>query len=239
MGVVIGVDSHKSSLAVGVIDELGRVLAAREFSNDGRGHESLLAWIDQHGMERTIGIEGSGSYGVGLTRRLIGRNERVFEVPAFISHRERKKRPARGKSDPDDAIAIARVVARGEGLSSPARTDLLEDLKLLSDHRDQLVRTRTRMINRTHRDLVVTCPGYERRIPKLTSKKRLAEARRLLRSDDSVRAELIRERMGEITRLNDKIAAVGEEDRAQGEGVQHHAHPATGRRFHRRRQDFG
>jgi transposase len=113
-------DSHKSSLAVGVIDELGRVLAAREFANDERGHDSLLAWIDRHGMERSIGIEGSGSYGAGLARRLIERNEQVFEVPAFISHRERKKRPARGKSDIDDAIAIARVVARGEGFSSPA-----------------------------------------------------------------------------------------------------------------------
>jgi transposase len=208
MGVAIGVDSHKSSLAVGVIDELGRVLAAREFPNDGRGHDSLLAWIDEHGRERSIGIEGSGSYGAGLARRLIERDERVFEVPAFVSHRERKKRPARGKSDPDDAIAIARVVARGEGLSSPARNDVLEDLKLLSDHRDQLVRTRTQLINRTHRDLVVARPGYELRIPKLTSKKKLAEARRLLRGDTSVRAELIRKRIGEITRVNDKIAAV-------------------------------
>jgi transposase len=207
MGVVIGVDSHKSSLAVGVIDELGRVLATREFSNDERGHSSLLGWIDQHGMKRTIGIEGSGSYGAGLTRRLIERNECVFEVPTSLSHRERKKRPARGKSDAEDAIAIARVVARGEGLASPSRNDLLGDLKLLSDHRDQLVRARTQLINRTHRDLVVTRPGYEGRIPKLTSKKKLAEARRLLRGDDSVRAHLIRERIGEITRLIDKIAA--------------------------------
>jgi transposase len=134
MGMVSGVDSHKSSLAVGVIDALGRVPEAREFPNDERGHGSLLTWIDEHGMERSIGIEGSASYGAGLARRLIERNERVFEVPAFMSHRERKKPPARGKSDPDDAIAIARVVARGEGLSSPARTDVLADLKLLSDH---------------------------------------------------------------------------------------------------------
>jgi hypothetical protein len=111
----------------------------------------------------------------------------VQEVPAFLSHRERKKRPARGKSDVDDAIAIARVVARGEGLSSPQRSDELQDLKLLSNHGDQLVRARTQLINRTHRDLVVSHPGYERELPKLTSKKKLVQARALLRGDHSIR----------------------------------------------------
>ena len=57
----------------------------------------------------------------------------------------------RGKSDLQDAVAIARVVARGEGLSSPPRVEILRDLKLLTDHRDQLVRARTQLINRTHR----------------------------------------------------------------------------------------
>jgi transposase len=100
------------------------------------------------------------------------------------------------------------VVARGEPLSSPRRRDILRDLKLLSDHRDQLVRARTQLINRTHKGLVVSPPGYERKIPKLTSKKRLRETRGLLRADRSVRADLIRDRITEISRLIDKIAAV-------------------------------
>jgi hypothetical protein len=58
--------------------------------------------------------------------------------------------------------------------------DVLEDLKLLRDHRDQLVRTRTQLINRTHRDLVVARPGHEQKIPKLTSKTKLAQAKRPL-----------------------------------------------------------
>ncbi len=208
MGVAIGVDSHKSSLAAGVIDELGRVVASKEFPNDRRGHGDLLDWIGGHAADRVIGIEGSASYGAALARRLLEANEVVQEVPAFLSHRERKKRPARGKSDVDDAIAIARVVARGEGLSSPQRSDELQDLKLLSTHRNQLVRARTQLINRTHRDLVVSHPGYERELPKLTSKKKLGQARALLRGDHSIRADLIRDRIGEIARLSEKITAV-------------------------------
>lgn len=208
MGVTIGVDSHKSSLAVAVLDEIGRPVEVREFSNDDRGHDVMISWVHTQGPERVIGIEGSGSYGAGLARALVAAGEDVREVPAFLSHRERKRNPSRGKSDGHDAVAIARVVARGEGLSSPQRTETLEDLRLLTDHRDQLVRTRTQLINRTHKDLVISHPGYDRRIPKLNSKKRQRAAVTLLRGDHSIRAELIRDRIVEIRRLDDKIAGL-------------------------------
>jgi transposase len=119
MGVAIGVDSHKSSLAVGALNEVGQLEEVREFTNDRPGHEAVLTWIQQRGPERVIGIEGSGSYGAGLVRRLLDAGEDVREVPAFLTHRERKKNPSLGKSDVNDAVAIARVVARGEGLSPP------------------------------------------------------------------------------------------------------------------------
>lgn len=198
MGVVtVGVDSHKSSLAVAVLDDVGREIGVREFPNDAKGHDSLAEWVARFGSECVIGIEGSGNYGAGLARHLLERGDHVCEVPAFLSHRERKKRPSVGKSDAQDAVAIARVVARGEGLSSPQRSEAFADLKLLSDHRDQLIRSRTQLINRTHKDLVVSHPGYEKLIPKLTSKKNLQAATTLLRGDRSIRADLIRERIGE------------------------------------------
>jgi hypothetical protein len=55
MGVAIGVDSHKSTLAVAVLDELGRVIGSNEFSNDDSGHGTLLEWIKRHDVERVIG----------------------------------------------------------------------------------------------------------------------------------------------------------------------------------------
>jgi hypothetical protein len=65
-------------------------------------------------------------------RRLIDANEDTREVPAFLPHRERKRNPSRGKSDLGDAVAIARVVARGDRLSSPQRVDVLSDLNWLA-----------------------------------------------------------------------------------------------------------
>lgn len=208
MGVAIGVDSHKSSLAVAVVDGLGRPLGVRQFHNDDSGHVALLDWISKQSQGRVIGIEGSGSYGAGLARVLLAAGEEVQEVPAFLSHRERKRNPSLGKSDVNDAVAIARVVARGDGLSSPRRTELFESLKLLTDHRDQLVRTRTQLINRTHKDLVISHPGYDRRIPKLNSNTNLKAAMMLLRGDRSVRAALIRDRIAEIRRLAERVAAI-------------------------------
>ena len=208
MGVTIGIDSHKSSLATALLDELGRAVSVREFPNDPRGHHALLRWCKAQDGDRVIGIEGAGSYGAGLARHLMDARENVYEVPAFLTHRERKRNPSKGKSDPSDAVAIARVAARGEGLSSPQRLDIFVDLKLLSDHRDQLVRARTRVINRTHTDLVISQPGYEKKIPKLNAKKNQAAALTLLRGDRSVRAGLIRESIGEIRRLSKKIGNV-------------------------------
>ena len=151
MGVAIGIDSHKSSLAVAVLDELERAVGIREFTNNLQGHESLKRWIGEYGSDRVIGVEGSGNYGARLYRHLLESGEDVREVPAFLSHRERKKSPSRGKSDAQDAVAIARVVARGDSLSATAAHRVPPGPEPLSDHRDQLVRARTQLINRRTR----------------------------------------------------------------------------------------
>jgi transposase len=130
----------------------------------------------------------------------------VHEVPATLTFKERRRKGSQGKSDTVDAVAIARIVARGEGLPSPRRARALTDLKLLSDHRDQLVSTRTQFANRVHRDLVVLRPGYQRLVPNLVGTKHLSRAASLVRADPSVRAELVRRRLGELRRLGREIA---------------------------------
>jgi transposase len=202
----IGVDSHKGSLAAAVVDELGRVLGVREFANDPHGHLALLAWTQDQPAPRAIGVEGSGNYGAALCRTLASAGEQVHEVPATLTFRERRRKGSQGKSDPVDAVAIARVVARGEILPSPRRAQALADLKLLSDYRDQLLCARTQLANRVHRDLVVLHPGYQQLVPNLVGAKHLSRAESLVKGDSSVRADLVRQRIGELRRVSKQIA---------------------------------
>lgn len=161
----------------------------------------------EQGQPRTIGIEGSLNYGSAAARTLLARGEDVREVAASLTHIERRRR-ATGKSDPVDAVAIARVVAADETLPSARRTAALADLKLLVDYRDQLVHARTQVANRVHASLVVIRPGYERVVPNLRARRHVATARSLISRDRSVQAELVRRRLGEILRLEAEIADV-------------------------------
>lgn len=206
MGVAIGVDSHKHSLAAAAVDELGRILGAGEFPNDPSGHRALLRWMKARGAPRRIGVECSGSFGAGLTRYLLASGEEVKEVPGSLTLRERRRRPSHGKSDPVDAVAIARVVATEAELPSPHRNEALQDLKAFCDYREQLVRARTQVANRIHRELLILRPGYAASVPNLTAKRHLARAMLLLRADRSVRADLVRRRLAELRRMDPEIA---------------------------------
>ncbi len=106
------------------------------------------------------------------------------------------------KSDPIDAVAVARVVARGDQLPRPRVDGAFEDLKLLSDHLDQLKRLRTQLANRIHSHLMIVRPGYEKKIGALTAEKSRRSILMLLRGDHSVRAELIKRNVRELRRLD-------------------------------------
>jgi transposase len=199
----VGIDTHKSSLAVCVVDELGRQLAIESFRNDPRGHHRLYAWVAEEAPgERRFGVESSGWLGHGLALFLLERGEDVRDVRGHMTQRERVRIKGHGKSDPRDAYAIARVTAREQ--LAPARTDSpARDLKLLSDYRDQLMSERTRTQNRLHADMVTMRPGYERKVSSLATPPKLDAAWELLEHDDSVQAELARrkiERIREIER---------------------------------------
>ena len=204
---VVGIDAHKSSLCAAAVDELGRTLGVSQFPNSRRGHQELSRWVAAHGCVQ-IGIECSGTFGAAAARLLRSEGRVVVEVPAGLSHREARRHPAKGKSDPSDAVAIARVVARGEGLTPSGRTQSCEDLRLLCDLHDQLNQQRTQLINRIHRDLVILAPGYESRIVSLNRATALARAMRVLHGDRSLRAELTRERVAEVRRLEGKLKQV-------------------------------
>jgi transposase len=204
--VTIGIDAHKSSLAVCLVDELGRKLAHREFGNEPRAHRALHAWVVKLAPgERRFGIESTGWVGRGIACFLLGGGETVVDVRGTLSNRQRQRLRGRGKSDPRDALAIARVTAREEKLP-PARPDSpARDLKLLCDYRLQLIAERTRTANRLHVDLVSLRPGYERTLPRLDSPPRLETAEQLLVKETGVQGQLARRRIGALRRLDREI----------------------------------
>jgi len=236
--VAIGIDTHKASLAAGSVDALGRVLDVQEFTNDPAGHRLLVRWVREQAHRRRIGIEGSLNYGASVARTLLESGEDVREVSPMLTHVERRRR-AKGKSDPIDAVAIARVVAADDALPSAKRTALLFDLKLLVDYRDQLVRARTQLANRVHADLVVIRPGYEKAVPNLRARRHVLRTRSLISRDRSVQAELVRRRLGDPpARDRDHPGGPRNCREASGDGHDPHADP-RGRTVHRRQDPGG
>jgi transposase len=204
--MVIGVDSHKETLAACAVDAIGRQGAAAEFSNSRPGHEALLDWALELPGDHVFAIEGSGGFGRPLALHLMDHHQTVVEVPSGLTARERRRLRAPGKSDPGDALAIARVALREDHLPKPASTGWSRSLRELVDYRDQLVGERTRCANRLHADLVELCPGYQVEIKNLVAKRYLARAERLLAHESQTQAGLARRRLQALRRLDLEIA---------------------------------
>ena len=203
--VTIGVDTHTETLAASVIDDAGRELGAQTFGNDRRGHLGLLRWAQVLGEERQFAIEGSGSYGAALARLLGAAGETAVEVPAVLTQRERRHLRRAGKSDLGDALAIARVALREQGLGPVKLGGLAEELKLLVDARDQRVFERTRAANRLHAYLVIIEPGAAAQIGNLRAATHLAAARRLIARNSGTRAQLARAEWTRVRALTAEI----------------------------------
>ena len=114
-GVVGGVDTHADTIHVAAIDDLGRELGDREFPTTPAGYRNALAFLIEHGTLSVIGIEGTSSYGAGITRTARTAGIEVREV----TRPDRAARRMRGKSDPIDAYAAAHAVLSGRADASP------------------------------------------------------------------------------------------------------------------------
>src|SRR5439155_16341495 len=99
-----GVDTHLDVHVAAALNQLGVLVGTRSFPANGRGYRQLLAWLAGFGTVGLVGVEGTGSYGAGLTRYLHAQQIAVVE----IDRPNRQKRRRQGKSDTVDAIAAAR-----------------------------------------------------------------------------------------------------------------------------------
>jgi len=201
----IGIDTHKDSLAACAVDDVGGVVAEATFGNDPAGHAALGAWAAAVAPGARLGFEGSSTFGAAAARTLEQAGFEVREVPPHLSRRERLRTRRPGKSDPGDALAIARVTAREADLPPIRRADAKTELGLLLAAREDLVAEATRIRNRLHADLVVLVPGYGGRVANLVWERHLAAAGRALRRLTGVHPELARERLAELRRRQARI----------------------------------
>ena len=100
-GITGGVDTHLDTHVAAALDERGALLGVQSFAATGAGYKELQLWLEGFGTIELVGIEGTGSYGAGLTRHLLGHQVSVVEVDR--PNRQRRRRT--GKSDPEDAVA--------------------------------------------------------------------------------------------------------------------------------------
>jgi transposase len=152
--VVGGVDTHKDVHVAAVVDTAGRILGTESFPTTAAGHRQLLRWMERHGTVLRVGVEGTGSWGAGLTRALTNAGVTVVEV----DRPNRQLRRRRGKSDPVDAEAAARAALAGDATTTPKTHDgYVEMIRVLRVTRRSAVKARTQAANQLHA-LVVNAP---------------------------------------------------------------------------------
>jgi transposase len=152
--VVGGVDTHADFHVAAAIDSNGGLLGIESFSADSAGYETLLGWLVGFGVVTLVGVEGTGSWGVGLARFLHDQDIDTVEV----DRPNRQARRKMGKSDPTDAVAAARAALSGAAAVTPkTRNGPVEQMRVLLVARRSARRQRIQTLNQL-RHLVFTAP---------------------------------------------------------------------------------
>ncbi|HEX5595896.1 MAG TPA: transposase [Micromonosporaceae bacterium] len=157
--VIIGVDPHKRSATIEIINAREKTLGQGRFGTDRDGYQAMLAAGRKH-KDRLWAVEGCNGIGRHIAQRLVADGETVVDVPAKLSARARVFATGQGrKTDPVDARSVAVVALRTEGLRQVVTDDTTVAIRLLVDRRDQLGRARTEVVSRLHHLLLELVPG--------------------------------------------------------------------------------
>ncbi len=149
MVVMLGVDVHKDTHTIVAADQAGRRIGECTVRATDAGHRQLLGWARREFPgERVWAVEDCRHVSVRLERALLVAGQRVVRVPPKLMAGARDSARTRGKSDPIDALAIARAALREPDLPVAEHDEVSRELRLLVDHREDLVTERTRIQNR-------------------------------------------------------------------------------------------
>jgi transposase len=161
--VIIGVDPHKLSATIEVVDEHEKLLGSGRFATDQAGYAAMRRYVKVW-PTRLWAVEGANGAGRPLAQRLVEAGERVVDVPAKLAARVRLFDTGHNrKTDALDAHSIAVVAVRTPGLRVLAADAELEVLRMLTDRRDELAHLRVQTVNRLQRLLSELVPGQRKK----------------------------------------------------------------------------
>jgi transposase len=209
--IVIGADTHKGSHALAAVDEgTGRVRGSREIKAEDAGHLAAVRWARGLDEERVWAIEDCRACSRRLEQALLAAGERVVRVPPHRMGASRKGEREPGKSDEIDALAVARAVVK-DGMEQFPVAYLDEramEIRLLLDHRQDLVAERTRTVNRLRWHLLELCPELERSLKRgaLNHSRELDRIDRVLRKlPGTARVRVARELVSQLRSLTRQV----------------------------------
>jgi transposase len=207
--VVVGADVHKHTHTFVAVDEVGRKLGEKTVKAITTGHAEAVMWArERFGTDVVWAIEDCRHLSARLERDLFAFGQKVVRVPPKLMAQTRASARTRGKSDPIDALAVARGFLREPDLPVASHDEVSRELKLLVDRREVLVAQRTATINRLLWRVHELDPE---RAPKTRSLD-LAKHRGILGdwldTQTGIVAELARDELSDITRLTETINAL-------------------------------
>ncbi|WP_439382797.1 IS110 family transposase [Amycolatopsis lexingtonensis] len=153
--VVLGIDVHNNTHTAVAVDEVGRKLGKQTVRATDSGHRQLLRRALRNWPEAEVvfAVEDCRHVSTRLERALLAAGQAVVRAPPKLTAGARSSARTRGKSDPIDAWAIARATPREPDLPTATHDEASREVKLLVDHREDMIGTRTRMQNRLRRHL--------------------------------------------------------------------------------------
>jgi transposase len=203
--ITLGIDAHKRTHTVVAVDDLGRQLATKTTTaTTSADHLELLRWAEalDGGHERDWAVEDCRHVSRRLEADLLAAGERIKRVPPKLMAHARDAARTHGKSDPIDALAVARAALRHPDLPVAQLDGPARELRLLVDHREDLVNERTRCINRLRWHLHELDPSWDPTARSLTSYRNIDAVTARLATMDSMVARIagdIAARVRELT----------------------------------------
>jgi transposase len=207
--VVVGADVHKRTHTFVAVDAVGRKVGEKVVSATGSGHAEAVMWARERFADAVVwAIEDCRHLSARLEWDLLTAGQQVVRVPPKLMAQARASARTRSKSDPIDALAVARAFLREPDLPIASHDEVSRELKLLVDRREVVVAHRTATINRLRWRVHELDPERAPKAASLDLAKHRGVLAAWLDTVPGLVAELARDELADITRLSDTINAL-------------------------------